>query len=352
MRRIMHGNNTDTRTDGSPPPFGGTIVVAGQGNRRGGKGSWGRQVIGIPVECDVEERRFERATGQEGSWHGAPFKGEAKRATGANFIARSSQIRIPERLVDLPAGCASDRTGFRSEVSPRPRVEDSSPTRLDVPEARAASARERRRGRPALAEARLAAHKKGASEELALLSSTKAVLCSNPRVVALGHRVVKRRSSEPGTVTIVCRSLGPSRCLLAAITSVSISRFLTETWMQWTWSGSLNRCIAVYRGRSFLFGTERVPIAELPSCFSPSTPIGSPSNGCHPIARSLILRSSVGNMPSMMTSQTSSPMTSTNSTRPSVPRFNSNATIPDYFVPISSMPSSGCDSFHNQYRTQ
>lgn len=139
MRNIMNGNDTDRRTDGSPPPFGGTIVVTAQGNRRTGIGSW---------------------------------------------------------------GC------------------------------------------PPVAGARLAPHIEWGGEELALPSSTKPTLCSNPRVVALGHRGDKRLSNKPGTITTACRSLGPSRRLLAAVTSASTSRYLTEMWMPKIWYGSLNKCIA------------------------------------------------------------------------------------------------------------
>src|SRR5664279_3010804 len=104
MRKIVHGNQIDTRTDGSSPSIGGPIVVAGQRGKRGGQGSWGGQVIGIPLECRHAAGRTDGIARQESPWCKAPSDGTAEGTAGPNPSPRPTQVRISERVVDLSSG--------------------------------------------------------------------------------------------------------------------------------------------------------------------------------------------------------------------------------------------------------
>ena len=213
MRKIVHGNQTDTRTDGSPPTIGGTVVIAGQRDKRGGREVGAAKSSVSRWNAGLAERRAGSLASQEGTWGKASFGGTAEEAVGPNPSSRPSQVRLPERVVDLSSGKGGDRTGVRREVSSRPRLENSPrSTRLDVPNAGAPGTREGRQSDSAMAKGGLAAHKKGARDaKLALLSSMNPASCCSRCVDALGRRVVRRRFIAPGTAMTGFRSSASSR---------------------------------------------------------------------------------------------------------------------------------------------
>lgn len=104
MRKIMYENNTNTRTNGSPPSIGRTIVVTGQRDKRGGQGGWGRQVFGVALEC-------RRGAGRAGSLASQESAGAKPR------LAPRQKERLVRILLRGPR-----KAGYRNELWTCPRV--------------------------------------------------------------------------------------------------------------------------------------------------------------------------------------------------------------------------------------
>ena len=160
------------RTKGSAADVGnsssaGRKATAGrQENRRGCQNSRCFRILGKPMVSGRKEWWIGGFEGQAASRPQIPFERETEATTDKDSFGRAMQGRLPYRPLDLSTGGRSDCKDVWREVSPGKCLEDSPQPGLDTPEARATGARAQRSGYSALAQAGVAANKKGAKRGL------------------------------------------------------------------------------------------------------------------------------------------------------------------------------------------
>lgn len=116
--------------------------------------------FGIPLAANVPERRRGSIEAKAGTWTPAKADARPKENIDTNFAERASFAWIQYRPMDTKAYCRGDREKVRYRVSSQSSLALSNSSRLELPEARKASQRARRKGHPALETLQMAAYKK------------------------------------------------------------------------------------------------------------------------------------------------------------------------------------------------
>ena len=151
---------------GSSSAAGGAIAPGRQRSRRGCGNSWRFAVFGESVASGCGERRHGRLESKTASRTKAPLEHGAETSTRGNSFGWTTEGRVSQRFLDL----SPDRRGCSEKipcgVSPGLYRASASRLGLDLSDAGATGTRSGRRGHDTLAEARLAADKKGAARSV------------------------------------------------------------------------------------------------------------------------------------------------------------------------------------------
>ena len=161
MRTVIHENERKRSRVGNSSSAGRKTTAGRQENRRGCQNRRCFRILGKAVGSGREEWRIGGLEGQTTSRPQTPPERETEAATDKDSFDRTVQGRLPYQPLDLSSGGRSDRQNVWCEVSPGTRLEDSPWLGLDTPEARATGARAQRGGHSAVAQAGVAANKKG-----------------------------------------------------------------------------------------------------------------------------------------------------------------------------------------------
>jgi hypothetical protein len=315
MNRIPHENqNNDSRTRSSPQGCGEAVTSKFRGES-GGTDCGCRTLVGFALGQGAAIGRIESVKSEAQSRSQATADKRGAAALDTNPSLRTAPLRLSDRHVDVSASCRGDRAQLWRVVSSRPRLASIVEMGMELPEAGTARARTAGTDHRAVAQGRVAAHKKGArGGKLASFFSMKQASCYNPFVGARGLRGVKRQSSMPGTGMIGFRPSPRLASLRVAADWDCTTGFNVAMFMRTTWCHFCAYCIASWADALYSSGIVRDPIAKQPrSCWLGSA--GSAWNGSRPTPPNLILAKNAGIIRSTLTWQTSSLMTSTNSNR-------------------------------------
>ena len=166
MRIVVYEKARKRSRVGNSPSACGTTPAERQDNRRGDGNCESFRVFGEALEASPEGRRHGGIESQASSRPQAPFERRPKTEVVETPRGGTAKGRLSQRALDLFTCRGGNRQEVSSVLPPVSRVEDSPQPRLDQPEARAAGTRGERRRHRTLAQAGLAADKKGARETL------------------------------------------------------------------------------------------------------------------------------------------------------------------------------------------
>src|ERR1035437_587714 len=166
MRIVVYEKARKRSRVGNSPSACWTTPAGRQDNRRSDGNCRGFQVFGKTLEASPEKRRHGGVKSQTASGAQAPIERCSK--TEVAEIPRSGTAKgwLPQRSLDLYASRGSRCQAISGSLPSMPRLEDSPRPWLDQSETRAAGERGERRRHRTLAQAGLAANKKGARETL------------------------------------------------------------------------------------------------------------------------------------------------------------------------------------------
>jgi hypothetical protein len=159
-----------------------------------------------------------------------------RRAMAATVAARSQGVWLPERAMDLEAHGHGDLAGVPSTLSPLARVEGVAALAVEWSGTGTPGPPARRTGDRPLEALPVASHQKK-SEDLAPISrsSTKAAVCSSPRVIGPGRLRDRRRSSSLATHMTASQRWPPSPCRRSVSTWDCLSASSRPTSPRFTW---------------------------------------------------------------------------------------------------------------------
>jgi len=278
---------------GEAPPTRHSVAKGWQDPVGSGPGIECLGELRLPLVAGLPEERPERTAAQADPRAAAAAVLATETAAGETAPARPAGGGLPHRPLDLTTRGRSDRAPLRGCLPPLPRVEAADRPRLELPEARAASAGTGRGRHRALEANRVAPDKKNGTHLGPISSSwTKAASSSSRPSVGRGDPKARPRCSTTATATTASRSAAAWRSRPGTAGWPSTSSAAPEPLRGWISGRSCDTCSGTYGGRWSSSG------------------IGARSTGAGKSRRS---------SPGILASTpTTSPPTRRNSTRPSL----------------------------------